>query len=80
MDKQLAFQIREAIESNGDAIDLYDVICSLSTHEKVTATLLDAYAQVVRETERLWTGIEQRPDYRYQSREQAVNDFYKTHV
>ena len=80
MDKQLAFQIREAIESNGDAIDLYDVICSLSTHEKATATLLDAYAQAVLETESRWTQIEKRPDYRYQSREQAVNDFHKTHV
>ena len=70
------FLALEPAETNRDeAIAISDAICELSRH--YTATLLAEYKRLILETELQWQKVEARPDYHYQSREDARADFLK---
>ena len=77
MDRNLFLAIEPAEVAHDEACTISDAICELSRHYSATATLLAEYKRLILETELQWQKVETRPDYHYQSRDDARADFLK---
>lgn len=77
MDRNLFLAIENAQSSFDCAIELSNAICALSKYYQSTATLLAEYREMIIAEELQWQKVEARPDYHYQSRDDARADFLK---
>ena len=79
MTRELMIKIEDAEFQRDSALEIEDVIISLSKSQAAVGALLDAYRAALISTENQWKEIESRADFRaqYQKREDCRADFLK---
>lgn len=77
MTRELLIKIEDAEFQRDSALEIEDVIISLSESKSTTGALLDAYRAALISAEKQWHEIESRADFRakYKNRKEARREY-----